>query len=51
MKKLIFQIMTTTSALFRHYGNGPVLQLDKTNEKLSVTHDLVTVRDKWSFLL
>lgn len=51
MKKLIFQIMATTSALFRHYGNGPVLQLDRTNEKLPVTHDLVTARDKLSFLL
>lgn len=51
MKKLIFQIMATTSALFRHYGNGPVLQLDRTNEMLPVTHDLVAVRNKWSFLL
>lgn len=43
--------MATTSALFRPYGHGPVLQLYKTNEKLPVTGDLVTVRDKWSFLL
>lgn len=43
--------MATISVLFRLYGNGPVLQLHKTNEKLPVTGDLVTVKDKWSFLL
>lgn len=43
--------LTFTSALFRLYGNVPVLQLCKTNKKLPAVGDLVAVRDKWSFLL